>query len=117
MSSKDRLQTSTNDRSNSPTPNNARSSLPSSDLPVNSQCVRDMFLQTSIYARSGLLGLYTGPQALRSLSPAAREEILTLFPELKAYDYSPESARPLPSGRQSRRLAQRHAAKGRDLVC
>lgn len=61
--------------------------------------------------------LYTGPQALRSLSPAAREEILTLFPELKAYDYSPEFARPLPSGRQSRRLAQRHAAKGRDLVC
>ncbi len=54
----DRLQTSTNDRSNSPTPNNARSSLPTSDHAVNSQFVRDTFLQMPIYARSGLLGQF-----------------------------------------------------------
>lgn len=61
--------------------------------------------------------LYTGPQALRSLSHAAREEIFALFPVLKNQDHIPEAIRPLPAGRLCRKLAQRHAAKHRDLIC
>lgn len=61
--------------------------------------------------------LFTGPQALRSLSGAARAEVLALFPELLDLDYQPQAVRLLPTGRQARRLAQRHAAKRRDLIC
>ncbi|SDE59320.1 Hint domain-containing protein [Paracoccus isoporae] len=59
---------------------------------------------------------YTGPQALKSVSPAAREEILTLFPELRDIDYTALSARPLSSGRMGRKLAMLHQRKGRRLV-
>ncbi|WP_065169962.1 Hint domain-containing protein [Paracoccus sp. MKU1] len=60
--------------------------------------------------------LYTGAQALKSLGRAAREEILALFPQLRDADFRPEAARQLPSGRQSRKLAVRHAQHGRPLV-
>lgn len=53
--------------------------------------------------------LYTGAQALRALSPDARDEILTLFPELSDPDTLPQAARLLVPGRTARRLAQRHA--------
>ncbi|WP_245155644.1 Hint domain-containing protein [Paracoccus ravus] len=61
--------------------------------------------------------LFTGPQALRSLSSAALQEVYTLFPELQDESFEPESARPLVSGRRSRKLALRHADKGKALVC
>ncbi|WP_225612229.1 Hint domain-containing protein [Paracoccus sp. PAR01] len=61
--------------------------------------------------------LFTGPQALRALTAEARDEVLSLFPELAERDYQPEAIRPLPSGRKSRKLVQRHASKHRDLVC
>lgn len=38
-------------------PNNARNRLLSSDIPVNNQRVRQLFLQTIKYARSGLMPL------------------------------------------------------------
>lgn len=50
--------------------------------------------------------LYTGPQALMSLSAAARCEILGLFPELGTRT-APEPARRLLTGREARQLAQR----------
>ncbi|MBK5932760.1 Ca2+-binding RTX toxin-like protein [Rhodovulum imhoffii] len=55
--------------------------------------------------------LYTGPQALKSLSPAARQEIFTLFPELATLDHDrlPDPARLFVTGRQGRKLAERHA--------
>ncbi|WP_207101648.1 Hint domain-containing protein [Paracoccus shandongensis] len=62
--------------------------------------------------------LHTGPQALKSVGPAAREEIFTIFPELRDGDPAglSQGARMLLSGRQGRRLAHRHAQNARPLV-
>ncbi|MFB2531859.1 Hint domain-containing protein [Paracoccus sp. p3-h83] len=58
--------------------------------------------------------LFTGPEALKSVGPAAVAEILTLFPELAAA--TPRPARPLAPGRLARSLARRHAAHHKPLV-
>lgn len=60
--------------------------------------------------------LYTGPEALKSVGAQALQEIFSLFPQLRARDYSAVPARSLLSGRQGRKLAVRHAANGRALV-
>ncbi len=60
--------------------------------------------------------LYTGPVALRSVSPEARREILSLFPELAEEGFAVQPARLLTSGRQGRRLAYRHARNQQELV-
>ncbi|WP_245615622.1 Hint domain-containing protein [Paenirhodobacter enshiensis] len=60
--------------------------------------------------------LYTGPEALKLISQAARAEILTLFPELATRDYAPSAARVLVSGRQARKLAVRHIQNRKPLV-
>lgn len=59
--------------------------------------------------------LFTGPEALKSVGSAARNEILALFPELET---RPEtvSARPIIHGRQARQMAARHARNGRAIV-
>lgn len=59
--------------------------------------------------------LYTGTEALKAVGPAAREEIWTLFPDLRALPHPP-SARPLVPGRQARELALRHCRDRRPLV-
>lgn len=62
--------------------------------------------------------LHTGPEALKSVGPAAREEIFAIFPELReaADGAGREGARPMLSGRMGRKLAVRHARNGRDLL-
>ncbi|AUH66920.1 Hint domain-containing protein [Paracoccus zhejiangensis] len=60
--------------------------------------------------------LYTGAEALRSLGPAAYEEVLGLFPELALAGDDPVPARELVSGRQGRKLAWRHLQNGKPLV-
>ena len=60
--------------------------------------------------------LFTRPEALKSVGPAARQEILALFPILADRDHQPEPARCIPSGRLARKLTLRHIAKDRDLV-
>lgn len=62
--------------------------------------------------------LYTGPEALRALGPAACEEIFTLFPELRNGGGTelPFAARHLATGRMGRKLAVRHIQNRRDLV-
>ncbi|RJE82777.1 hemolysin [Paracoccus onubensis] len=60
--------------------------------------------------------LYTGPVALRSVSPESRKEILSLFPELAEDGSKPQPARLLTSGRQGRRLAHRHAKNQQEMV-
>ena len=60
--------------------------------------------------------LYTGPEALKSLGPAARDEILTIFPELRDLGFVPDMARPCPSGRHARKLAARHIRNHKPLV-
>lgn len=51
--------------------------------------------------------LHAGPQALASVSDAARREILSLFPEL-AWGDRPEPRRRLLTGAEARHLAERH---------
>lgn len=58
--------------------------------------------------------LFPGPEALKSLPPAARHELEALFPALRAH--LPESARPFIAGHKARRLIQRHQRNGRALV-
>ncbi len=60
--------------------------------------------------------LFTGPEALKAVSNEAREEILTIFPELAEIDYKALAARPLVSGRQGQRLAHRHMKNSKHLV-
>lgn len=60
--------------------------------------------------------LYTGPVALKSVSPKSRREILTLFPELNDIDYKALSARTLVQGRKARQLAVRHKNNRKVLV-
>lgn len=62
--------------------------------------------------------LFTGAEALKSVPPAAREEILTLLPDLRHPDPDrhPKGARPFITGRQARKLSQRHAKKNLTLI-
>lgn len=60
--------------------------------------------------------LFTGPEALKAVSQGARSEIFELFPELLELNHdSLVSARPLMSGRRSRKLAQRHKQNRKPL--
>lgn len=52
--------------------------------------------------------LFTGTEALKSLTPEAREEITTLFPEICAPDFVPTTAREIPSGKRQKKLLERH---------
>lgn len=58
--------------------------------------------------------LHTGPMALAALSPAARAEIYTLFPELAWGEQRP-MARPVPPGRAARRFV-RHGRQATPLL-
>lgn len=60
--------------------------------------------------------LYTGPEALKSVGPAAREEIFALFPQLRQSGHIPVAARPLATGRMGRKLALRHHQNSKMLV-
>lgn len=53
--------------------------------------------------------LFTGPEALKAVSPEARAEIETLFPLICDPDFKPVAARLLPEkGKPMKTLAQRH---------
>jgi len=60
--------------------------------------------------------LFTGPGAMSAMSAEARREILTLFPEVSDLDYAPEPARQIPSGKQQKRLIERHRGNKKPLV-
>lgn len=60
--------------------------------------------------------LFTGPQALKTVTKEQRTEILTLFPELADLDYTPQPARTLLSGRLGRKLSMRLHKNRRSLV-
>lgn len=51
--------------------------------------------------------LYTGPQALLALGQEARDEIMTLFPELACPEHDPTPARPLLKGPKLKALLAR----------
>ncbi|PID36832.1 MAG: hypothetical protein CR993_03140 [Rhodobacterales bacterium] len=53
--------------------------------------------------------LFVGPEALKSVSDAARQELQTLFPVLAAPDFEPLSVRKIPQkGKMVRKLIKRH---------
>ena len=60
--------------------------------------------------------LFTGPEALKAISPQAREEILSIFPEISEEDYAPEPARYIPDGKRQKQLIARHAKNGKSLL-
>jgi hypothetical protein len=59
--------------------------------------------------------LFTGPEALKSMSPEAREEITTIFPKIEELDYAPEPARFIPPNKLQKELVSRHLKNGRPL--
>ncbi len=61
--------------------------------------------------------LFTGPEALKAIRPEAREEILTLFPEVAELDYSPEPARYIPPGKLQKQFVARHAKNNKPMLC
>ncbi|MCJ8139533.1 Hint domain-containing protein [Falsirhodobacter halotolerans] len=72
----------------------------------------DMIFSNGAWTES----LFTGPQALKSLSEEGREEIMQIFPELRGEDGRPNPARLFPKGRLCRELADRHAESGLALA-
>jgi Ca2+-binding RTX toxin-like protein len=60
--------------------------------------------------------LYLGHVALRSLTPAGREEIHALFPEVASPTFMPTLCRPIIPNKRARQLAQRLASNGKPLL-
>jgi Ca2+-binding RTX toxin-like protein len=60
--------------------------------------------------------LYLGHMALRSLTPAGREEIHALFPEVASPTFMPTLCRPIVPNKRARQLAQRLASNGKPLL-
>lgn len=60
--------------------------------------------------------LYTGREALRSLSPHSRAEVFALLPNLGQADSAPPLARTTSNGRKGRKLVARHVKNNRMLV-
>ena len=60
--------------------------------------------------------MFTGPEALKAVSPESRAEIETLFPEICAEGFKPTSARYIPQkGKLVEKLVQRHQANKKPL--
>ncbi|RPE67243.1 Hint domain-containing protein [Pacificibacter maritimus] len=59
--------------------------------------------------------LLLGPQALKIMGPAARDEILTIFPELAEQDALSGAARMIAPGRAQRKLFARHSKNAKPL--
>ncbi len=60
--------------------------------------------------------LYTGPEALKSLSTAARQEIFGIFPELADVNHISDPARLIPRGRLQAQLITRHLKNNKPLL-
>lgn len=60
--------------------------------------------------------LFTGPEVLKSISPDAREEILSIFPETAELEYEPKSARLIPARKLQKRLVARHAKNNKPVL-
>jgi hypothetical protein len=60
--------------------------------------------------------LYTGPEGLRSMSQEAREEIFTIFPELRLEALVQPCIRLVPEPAKQKRLIKRHAVNKKALL-
>lgn len=59
---------------------------------------------------------FTGPEALKSMLPEAREEILKILPQIGQAGYSPEPAFQIPSGKLQKQLVTRHIKNNRPFI-
>lgn len=59
---------------------------------------------------------YCGEFALKSMTPEARAEMETLFPEVFTPEFQPSGARPIPPGRLQKKLVQRQAKNAKPLL-
>ena len=60
--------------------------------------------------------LFTGPHTLSMLSNEAREEIFTIFPELRDLDYTMVPAAFIPAPKQQKHLIARHGQNQQPLL-
>ncbi len=60
--------------------------------------------------------LFTGPEALKTLSCAARQEIFGIFPELADLNHVADPARLIPQGKLQTRLVTRHLKNRKPLL-
>lgn len=60
--------------------------------------------------------LYFGEEALKSIPPAARDELLSIFPEIANMQCTPQKARAFVPGRLGRKLASRHHSNAKALI-
>ncbi len=60
--------------------------------------------------------LFTGPEALKAVSPDAREEILKILPEIVQLDYTPKAAAHIPPYKQQKQLVFRHLRNNKPLL-
>ncbi|MGX9354529.1 Hint domain-containing protein [Roseobacteraceae bacterium S113] len=60
---------------------------------------------------------FTGPEALKAMNDKAREEILTILPQITETDFLPEPARHIPTEKLQKKLIERHVKNGRHLLC
>ena len=60
--------------------------------------------------------LLTGPEALRRVGAAAREEIRALFPQIAEAGYAARPARAVPLGKRQKRLVERHSRNRRPVL-
>ena len=76
-----------------------------------------MFDQHEIVEANGCLteSMFTGPEAMKTISQAARQELLEIFPEIFEANFEPVPVRTLLSGRMARKLADRHRANNKAL--
>ena len=61
--------------------------------------------------------LHTGPEAIKSISPAARAELFAIFPELMTAPNQRRLAALCPENRQQRQLIARHKKNNKPLLC
>jgi len=60
--------------------------------------------------------LFTGPEALNSVSSEAREEILAIFPEIGEADFISKAVRQMPQGKRQKKLIERHLKNNVELT-
>lgn len=60
--------------------------------------------------------LFTGLQALKSLSTAALVELTTIFPEVLQTDFVAKPAKLIPSNKKQRKMIERHIKNNKELV-
>ena len=60
--------------------------------------------------------LFAGPETLKTMRPEAREEILTLFPDLAEEDMTPDAARYIPPAKLQKKLIERHIKNNKPVL-